>query len=258
MGRVYLVGAGPGDPELLTVKALRLMQTADVIVHDRLVSKEILSLIPSQTRRVYVGKARGRHHCSQSQINELLLILALTNEIVVRLKGGDPYMFGRGGEEARYLISRGVSVRVVPGLTAAVASGYAGIPLTYRGMANAVTFVTGHCRDNLPLELDWSALANEKTTLVIYMGLGHRQEISARLIQAGRKPETSVILIENGTTVRQRQHITTLAELPTDPVAASFRPPTLIVIGCVVELAGELGGWSEFADYIDQRGAAYG
>lgn len=256
MGRVYLVGAGPGDPELLTVKALRLMQSADVIVHDRLVSKEILSLISSQTRRVYVGKASGRHHCSQQQINELLATLAMTNEKVVRLKGGDPYVFGRGGEEARYLISRGISVRVVPGLTAAAAGGYAGIPLTYRGMANAVTFVTGHCRDNGPLELDWTNLANDKTTLVIYMGLSHIQEISARLIQAGRDPKTPVIMIENGTTVRQRQHVTILAELPTDHVAATFRPPTLIVIGRVVELAGELGEWREFDDHIDQRGVA--
>ena len=257
MGCVHLVGAGPGDPELLTIKAFKLLQTADVVVTDRLISPEVLALIPRGTQRVYVGKARGRHHCSQTEINDLLLRLARKNDIVVRLKGGDPFVFGRGGEEARYLARRGIMVYVVPGLTAAVSATYAGIPLTHRGLANSVTFITGQCHDRATADLDWAALANDSTTIVVYMGLRNMEHIADQLIQAGRSSNTPVCLVENGTTPRQRHHITTLSELSTDSVAASFGSPTVIIIGQVARLAFELGSWSAGDDIQIQRKVAY-
>lgn len=239
--RVYLVGAGPGDPDLLTVKALRLLQTADVVVYDRLVSPEILSLIPTGVTRIAVGKMPGHHCVPQENINELLASLAAPGRIVVRLKGGDPYIFGRGSEEALYLLRRGVGFEVVPGITAAAAcSAYAGIPLTHRGLARGVRFVTGHFKDNETLELDWDGLADPETTLVVYMGLAHARQISERLIAAGLPADTPAAAVQEGTTPRQRRVVSTLGELATAAEAAGLSSPVILIIGRVVELADAL------------------
>ncbi len=238
---VYLVGAGPGDPDLLTVKAYRLLQEADVVVYDRLVSKEILDLIPAGTGRIFVGKASGNHHMSQSDINELLANLACRARKVVRLKGGDPLVFGRGSEEAEHLIRHGVRFEIVPGITAASAcTAYAGIPLTHRGLANSVRFVAGHCRADQPLDLDWRSLADPATTLVIYMGLANINEIQAQLIRAGLAPHTPAALIENGSTVRQRRVLTELGQLKQAVKEHRIVSPALVVIGRVVSMAGEI------------------
>jgi uroporphyrin-III C-methyltransferase/precorrin-2 dehydrogenase/sirohydrochlorin ferrochelatase/uroporphyrin-III C-methyltransferase len=245
---VYLVGAGPGDPGLLTVKALELIQSADVVVYDRLVSNEVLNLIPRSVARVYVGKKAGRHLIPQDEINALLVRLAGNHQKVVRLKGGDPFLFGRGGEEALYLTRHGVSFEVVPGVTSASAcSSYAGIPLTHRGMARGVQFITGHCRADEPLDLDWKSLATPDITLAVYMGLVNVEEIASRLIDAGRSPATPVAIIENGTTTRQRQIHTTLVELPTVVDQETVQPPAMMVIGRVTSLAQELS-WFQIAD----------
>lgn len=240
-GRVHLVGAGPGDPELLTVKALRLIQRAGVVVYDRLVSDAIMDLLPAACTRVYAGKQDGHHCLSQSQINELLLTLARAGHDVVRLKGGDPFVFGRGSEEAVFLAENGIAFEVVPGVTAATAcTSYAGIPLTHRGLARAVHFVTGHCTEQGAAPIDWTRHASPDTTLVIYMGLKNLPYIVARLIEAGRSPETPAAVIENGTTPDQRRCITTLVELPEEAAAANIQSPALCVVGKVVSLAADL------------------
>jgi len=237
-GRVFLIGAGPGDPELLTVKALRLLQTADVVVYDRLVSPEILAMAPDAAARVYVGKQTGHHHCTQDRINDILFHLARQHRRVVRLKGGDPFIFGRGGEEALHLKDRGIEVEVVPGITSAAACAAAAqVPLTHRGLATGVRFVTGHARSDGPLDLDWAGLADPDTTLVIYMGLGTLADISARLIAHGLPGDTPVLAVENGTTPRERRLATTIAKATTDLDAAGFRPPTMLVVGRVAALA---------------------
>jgi len=243
---VYLVGAGPGDPGLLTVKALELIQSADVVVYDRLVTSEILSLIPRDVTRIYVGKKSGRHLIPQDEINALLVRLAGSHIKIVRLKGGDPFLFGRGGEEALYLARHGVTFEIVPGITSASAcSAYAGIPLTHRGIARGVQFVTGHCRADEPLDLDWPSLASEDMTLAVYMGLVNVQEIASRLIDAGRRPSTPVAIIENGSTADQRSVMTTLVDLPDAVIRESVEAPAMIVIGSVVSLANELN-WFQF------------
>lgn len=240
-GRVYLVGTGPGDPELLTVKAWRLLQNSDVVVYDRLVSDEILEQIPPGISRICVGKRSGRHPVPQSEINDLLRRLAEADHVVVRLKGGDPFVFGRGSEEAAHLVRHGIPFEVVPGITAASAcSAYAGIPLTHRGLASGVQFVTGHARDDRPLELDWRSLADADKTLVIYMGLASIGRIVRELQRAGLPGDTPAAAIEQGTTARQRRLVTTLAELPETVRRAGCRPPVLFVIGRVVSLAETL------------------
>ncbi|OAN50584.1 uroporphyrin-III methyltransferase [Paramagnetospirillum marisnigri] len=240
-GRVALVGAGPGDPDLLTVKALRLIQSAQVVVYDRLVSREIMELIPASAERIYAGKALGHHHLVQDEINELLLTLARSGRDVVRLKGGDSFVFGRGSEEALHLARHGIHFEVVPGISAAAGcTSYGGIPLTHRGLATGVQFVPGHLREGKGLDLRWDKLADPDTTLVIYMGLQSLPETSAELIKAGLPCDTPAAAIENGTTPRQRRVIGTLADLPERTRAAGLQAPTLIVIGKVVSLAGEL------------------
>ncbi|HEY9900438.1 MAG TPA: uroporphyrinogen-III C-methyltransferase [Pantanalinema sp.] len=240
-GCVYLVGAGPGDPELLTLKALRLLREADVVIYDRLVSEAVLALMPPGVMRVYVGKEASRHSVPQDQINERLVKLAKAGRRVVRLKGGDPFVFGRGSEEAEELVAHGIPFEVVPGITSASAcSAYAGIPLTHRGLATGVRFVTGHCRSGVDLELDWESLADPNTTLAVYMGTANADVISERLVAAGLDRETPVALIENGTTPRQRVGITTLGALSAEIARKGFKPPTLIVIGKVVRLAETL------------------
>jgi uroporphyrin-III C-methyltransferase/precorrin-2 dehydrogenase/sirohydrochlorin ferrochelatase/uroporphyrin-III C-methyltransferase len=245
---VYLVGAGPGDPGLLTVRALELIQSADVVVYDRLVSREIVDLVPARVARVYVGKKTGRHLIPQEEINALLVRLAYDNLAVVRLKGGDPFLFGRGGEEALYLARHGIAFEVVPGISSASAcAGYAGIPLTHRGMARGVQFITGHCVSDEPLNLDWSALASPDMTLAVYMGLVNVEEITSRLIGAGRPANTPVAVIEKGTTVEQRRVLTTLLGMPKAVAAEKIQPPAMLIIGQVVSLATDLN-WFQFVE----------
>jgi len=238
---VYLVGSGPGDPDLLTVKALRLIQNAEVVVYDRLVSDEILALIPAGIKKVFVGKASGNHHMKQEQINKLLVTLANTNRNIVRLKGGDPFIFGRGSEEAQFLLQHGIDFEYVPGITAASAvSAYAGIPLTHRGIARSVRLITGHCQADQPLELNWNSLADRDTTLVFYMGLANLVQLQQELIKAGLPATTPAAVVENGTTSRQRRCISTLDNLQQDVTQMSIKSPALIIIGDVVSLADEL------------------
>ncbi|MBI5120630.1 MAG: uroporphyrinogen-III C-methyltransferase [Rhodospirillales bacterium] len=241
-GMVYLVGSGPGDPDLLTVRALKLIQSADVVVYDRLVGQRILDLVPSGTMRVFVGKESGYHIMPQPEINELLLSLAKAGRMVVRLKGGDPYIFGRGAEEALELIRAGIAFKTVPGVSAASGIGAElGIPLTHRGLATSVRFVAGHLKEDSDLQLDWRSLADPSCTLVIYMGLTAAARISAELIQAGLPGSTPVALVENGTMPQERHHFTTLRDMPEAVTRLAFVPPTLILVGRVVNFAALLG-----------------
>lgn len=235
---VHLVGAGPGDPELLTVKARRILESADVVVYDRLVSEEILALVPAGTARLNVGK-RARHHVvPQREINELLLDLAKEGRVVVRLKGGDPLMFGRGSEEAAYLESHGVRCEIVPGITSASACAAAvGIPLTHRGLASGVRFITGHCREDMELDFDWRGLADPDTTLAVYMGMANIGEIAARLLESGLPADTPAAAINNGTTPRQRHVLAPLAEIADRAHRAEFDGPVLFVVGRTAALA---------------------
>jgi uroporphyrin-III C-methyltransferase/precorrin-2 dehydrogenase/sirohydrochlorin ferrochelatase/uroporphyrin-III C-methyltransferase len=260
-GFVSLVGAGPGDAELLTIKALRLLQRADVVVYDRLVSAEILDLIPAGISRIAVGKSPGKHCVPQHQINDILVSLARTGRHIVRLKGGDPYMFGRGGEEVLALRRHHISFEVVPGITAASACGaYCGIPLTHRGLSRGVHFITGHFSNDEPLDIDWAKVADPDSTLVIYMGLANLSLISASLIQAGLLASTPAAAIENGTTTRQRRVLSTLAQLDVDVTAAGVMAPAMIIIGNVVSLAHELDWFQQAlestSDFDEQNIAA--
>ncbi|MCK5336960.1 MAG: uroporphyrinogen-III C-methyltransferase [Gammaproteobacteria bacterium] len=239
--KVYLVGTGPGDPDLLTVKALRLIQNADVVIYDRLVSEDILQQIPSGVSRIYVGKKTGNHSLPQDEINQLLLKLAESKRTTVRLKGGDPFVFGRGSEEALVLAEHGIEFEVVPGITAASAcTTYAGIPLTHRGLAQGVQIVTGHSQADQPLELDWQALADANKTVVIYMGLANIELITSKLIEAGLDASTPAAAIQNGTTARQQRVISTLSHLAEDSREAMLQAPVIFVIGKVVSLASSL------------------
>ena len=246
-GKVFLVGAGPGDPELLTLRASRLLQQADVVLHDNLVSPAILALLPMATERVYVGKERDNHALPQEEINALLVRLAREGKRVVRLKGGDPFIFGRGGEEIDTLAAEGVPFEVVPGITAALGvASYAGIPLTHRDYAQACVFVTGHLKDGT-MDLDWAALARPRQTIVVYMGLLGLPTLCARLIEHGAPPDLPVAVVQQGTTTRQRVVTGTLATLPALAAAANLRPPTLTIVGNVVLLRERLQ-WYRGAD----------
>ena len=239
-GEVYLVGAGPGDPDLLTFRALRLLQQADVVVYDRLVSPPILDLARRDAERIYVGKARANHALSQEGINQLLVRLAKEGKRVVRLKGGDPFIFGRGGEEIEELLSEGISFQVVPGITAASGcSSYAGIPLTHRDYAQSCVFVTGNLKDGT-VNLNWEALAHPNQTVVFYMGLHGVPILSKELTNHGLPGTTPVALVQQGTTQHQRVIISTLATLPEDVEKQELKPPTLIIVGEVVELHTKL------------------
>jgi uroporphyrin-III C-methyltransferase len=236
---VYLVGAGPGDPELLTIKAARILRGADAVVYDRLVSEGVIDLVPRGATRIYVGKASNAHCLSQSEINDLLVRLARPGRSVVRLKGGDPFIFGRGCEEAAHLAAHGVNFEIVPGITAASGcAAAAGIPLTHRGLATGVRFLTGHCYADGRLNLNWASLADPDTTLVVYMGLANLPEISARLMKAGLPPNTPAAAIAEGTVERQRVLRTTLERLPEEVSEAGFAAPVLLVIGRVVSVMG--------------------
>jgi uroporphyrin-III C-methyltransferase/precorrin-2 dehydrogenase/sirohydrochlorin ferrochelatase len=239
-GAVYLVGAGPGDPELLTLRAYRLMQTADVALYDHLVSKDVLDLLPASTRRVYVGKERDRHTMPQEAINELLVRLAKEGLRVLRLKGGDPFIFGRGGEEIDTLAGQGVRFEVVPGITAALGvASYAGIPLTHRDCAQACLFVTGHLKDG-SMDLDWPALARPRQTVVVYMGLLGLPVLCAGLVAHGLPADTPAAVVQQGTTREQRVVTGTLRTLAGQVADAMLTPPTLIIIGDVVRLRERL------------------
>lgn len=238
---VYLVGTGPGDPELLTVKALRLIQQADVIVYDRLISQAILDLIPAGTSRIFVGKATDHHTLPQDEINQLLVKMADRARTIVRLKGGDPLVFGRGSEEATWLAKHHVDFQIVPGVTAATAATtYAGIPMTHRGLASGVQIITGHSRNNLPLQHEWEKLANSDTTIVVYMGLSNIEYITRKLIEAGLPGDTPAAAIQDGATPQQRRLITRLSKLAGETRIQGFQPPVLFVIGRVVSLAQEM------------------
>lgn len=250
--KVYLVGAGPGDPDLLTVKALRLLQNADVVVYDRLISDAILQLVPSGVTRIFVGKANGHHSLPQSEINDLLVGLARSNRRIVRLKGGDPFVFGRGSEEALHLKRHGIAFEVVPGVTSAAACAtYAGVPLTHRGLSRRVQMITGHFRDNEPLDFDAGALADPESTLVIYMGLANLSRICNRLIAAGLSAATPALAVQDGTTPAQQRVLTDLDHLPAKVKAAGLEPPVLVVIGRTVSLAGELDWFSPQMEHAD-------
>lgn len=250
--KVFLVGAGPGDPDLLTVKAQRLLREVDVVVYDRLVSDAILAQIPAGVSRICVGKASGRHSMAQADINALLVRLARADHSVVRLKGGDPFVFGRGSEEAAYLHRHGIAFEVVPGITAASAcSAYAGIPLTHRGLSRGVRLVTGHCRDDRPLDLDWSKLADPDATLVIYMGLANLDTISRQLIAAGLGPDTPAAAIAQGTTRQQRVCRTSLRELPDAVRTQALQSPVTLIVGKVVQLAPTLAWFEADANELD-------
>ena len=239
-GEVYLVGAGPGDPDLLTFRALRLMQKADVVVYDNLVSKPILEMARRDAERIYVGKKRNDHTLPQEEINELLVRLAKEGKRVLRLKGGDPFIFGRGGEEIETLAGNGILFQVVPGITAAsgVAS-YAGIPLTHRDHAQSCIFVTGHLKDGT-MNLDWEQLARPKQTVVVYMGLHGLDTLCAELVKHGMPGSTPIAIVQQGTTRNQRVVTGTLATLPQNPVVAELHAPTLIIVGGVVTLREKL------------------
>ncbi len=239
-GEVYLVGAGPGDPDLLTFRALRLMQQADVVVYDRLVSNEILELVRRDAEKIYVGKQRDNHSLPQESINELLARLAKEGKRVVRLKGGDPFIFGRGGEEIETLVEQNINFQVVPGITAASGCAtYAGIPLTHRDHAQSCTFITGHLKDNT-VNLNWQQLVTPRQTIVIYMGLVGLEIICQSMIQHGASADLPIALIQQGTTHTQRVITGTLSSMPEKLKGQNIQPPTLFIIGTVVSLHNTL------------------
>lgn len=234
---VYLVGAGPGDPDLLTVKALRLIRTAEVVVYDRLVSAEIMALVPKSASLISVGKTSKHHTVPQERINEILIEQALAGHKVVRLKGGDPLIFGRGSEEAEALRAYDIRVEYVPGITAAQgAASTTGVPLTHRGLADSVHYVTGHRAQDAPLDLDWQTLANPDTTLVVYMGAANIAEISQNLMAHGLPPATPVMAISSATTAQETRLISDLGQVASQLESAQMPAPLLFVIGRVVSL----------------------
>ena len=246
-GKVYLVGGGPGDPELLTVKAARLIGTADAIVYDHLVGVGILDLVHAGAERIYVGKEPGKHTLPQDEINTLLVRLARAGKTVVRLKGGDPFIFGRGGEEIEELAGSGIEFEVVPGVTSASGmAAYAGIPLTHRDHAQSCVFVTGHLKDH-SLDLDWQALARPQQTVVIYMGVGSLAEICRQLVAHGRPADTPAACVRHATLPSQVTVAGTLASLPDAVAAAGLTQPALIVVGSVVSLRPRLGWFAAAA-----------
>ena len=236
-GTVYLVGAGPGDPELLTLKAHRLLAACDALVYDSLVPKEVLDLVPEGCERHFVGKRRGHHSVPQPSTNAVLVELAHRHRCVVRLKGGDPFLFGRGGEEAAHLAARGIGVEVVPGVTAGIAApAYAGIPVTHRRAGSSVTFVTGHEEiDKRRPSVNWRALATATDGLVIYMGLHNLPRIAEELITGGLAADTPVALIQQGTVAEQRCLTSTLAVVAEEARAQAFASPSIVVVGEVVD-----------------------
>lgn len=240
-GHVHLIGAGPGDPELLTLKALRLIQAADVVVHDRLVSPEIMALVPTGTPRIDVGKLPKCHKVPQDDINALLIRLAREGLVVARLKGGDPVIFGRGSEEAEACRQAGIGVTYVPGITSAQgAASSTGVPLTHRGLATSVRYVTGHRAKDAALDLDWASLASEETTLVVYMGVSNIAEIATQLMRHGLPHDLPVLAVASATTPRETRLLSSLREVAGDIARATPEAPVLFIIGHVAGLYPEI------------------
>ncbi|TRX57351.1 uroporphyrinogen-III C-methyltransferase [Thalassomonas sp. M1454] len=239
-GEVALIGAGPGDAELLTIKALRLIEQAEVVIYDRLVSSEIMHLFSDSCRKIYVGKALHKDCISQDKINDTIVEWAHKGKKVVRLKGGDSFIFGRGSEEVNYLLAHNIASHVVPGITAASgATTYAGIPLTHRNVAHSCSFITGHFSHDGKLDLPWQNYADKTQTLVFYMGVKTVATISEQLINHGRESSTPVAIIHKGTQIQQKVWRTTLANLPSLVAENNIKPPSLLVIGDVVNVLNE-------------------
>ena len=245
-GKVYLVGAGPGDPDLITLKAIELIKKADVVLYDRLVSKKILAMIPKRCKSIYVGRAVGDDTTHQDSTNELMVKYAKLKKTVVRLKGGDPIIFGRGGEEAEFLKSFKIKYEIIPGITSGIGSAtYAGIPLTHRQFASSVVFVTGHEDPEKKTEVvKWKKLAKSVDTIVIMMGLSRIEEISKKLIEGGMDKTTPVAVIQNGTTPKQKMIKGTISNISNKIKRNKIRPPTNIIIGRVVDLS-DIIGWKK-------------
>ena len=234
-GEVALVGSGPGDAELLTIRAMRFIEQAEIAIYDRLVSEEILALLPENCERFYVGKEQAKHCVPQDKINQILVEQAKLGKRVLRLKGGDPFIFGRGGEEAEYMLERGVSCHICPGITAASGcTTYAGIPLTHRGVAQGCTFITGHIQNNGQLNLPWQSLSCPTQTVVFYMGINTLPKITEQLVKHGRSANTPAALIRKGTQPEQKTYRGTIGNLAALVEEHNITPPTLIVIGDVV------------------------
>lgn len=256
IGSVMLVGAGPGDPELLTLRALRALQSADAVVYDHLVSAQILDYARADAARIYVGKERANHTLPQDEINRLLVELARSGQRVVRLKGGDPFVFGRGGEEMQMLAAHGIGCEVVPGVTAACGIAAAtGVPLTHRDHAHACLFVTGHLRDGT-MDLDWDALARPKQTVVVYMGLKGLAELARELVAHGLTAATPVMVVEKGTMPEQRLVVGTLADIDQLVAAAQLHSPALTVVGEVVRCREEVAALTRHAMEASATSAA--
>ena len=245
-GKVYLVGSGPGDPELITVKAHRLLSNADVLLYDRLVTEGILNIVPEKCEKVYVGKHPGEASSTQERINKLLVEKAQHGGTIVRLKGGDPFLFGRGGEEGQVLNAAGIDFEVVPGITSAISvPAYAGIPVTQRHMASSVAFITGHeASSKKEGTVDWESLAKNVDTLVVLMGITNMQVIMDKLMKGGKDPATPVAVIEKGTTPHQKTVVGTIKDIHVKAYNAGIKPPAITIIGEVVTLREELN-WFE-------------
>jgi uroporphyrin-III C-methyltransferase len=240
--KVYIAGAGPGDPELLTLKTYRLLREyADVVVYDRLVPTKILKLIPKKVQMVYAGKSCRTHIMTQDEINAELVSQAKSGKKVVRLKGGDPFIFGRGGEEIEHLAKNGIPFEVVPGISSASAiSSLLGVPLTHRGLATGVRFITGHQQKGEAVKLDWKGLANNETTLVVYMGLANLENITKHLIKAGLPASTPAVAVENGTLPGEKRCYSAVKSIAAQVKRKKFEPPTLVIIGKVVSVSQRL------------------
>ncbi|MGB9959104.1 MAG: uroporphyrinogen-III C-methyltransferase [Candidatus Bathyarchaeales archaeon] len=240
-GKVFLVGAGPGDPKLLTLKAFELLKTADVIIYDRLVNKALLKLASEKAEKIYVGKARGKHSLPQEKINELMVKAAFEGKTVIRLKGGDPFLFGRGGEEAETLAEKGIPFEVVPGVSSALAApAYAGIPLTHRVYASSVAIATGSQAEDAGKPVKWDKLASAADTIVILMGLEPIRDIVENLVKGGLSPETPAAIIEWGTLKKQRVLLGKLSNIAEEARSKKFKPPAVIVVGEVATLGRKL------------------
>jgi len=240
-GKVFLVGAGPGDPKLLTLKAVEALRQAETVVYDRLVSESVLDFAPKDTQKIYVGKSSEKHHLSQEEINQLLVDLALDGKVVVRLKGGDPFVFGRGGEEAEVLSTNNIAFEVVPGVTSAVAAAaYAGIPVTHRDCASSFAVVTGHQAADPQKTIDWRKLAGAVDTIVVLMGVGSLDLITQSLIDGGLSPTLPVAVVEWGTTKKQRHLTATLDSIAKLARQHGVKPPAVVIIGEVVNLGSKL------------------
>ncbi len=249
-GRVYIVGAGPGDPDLLTVKAVKVLRMADVVIYDRLIPEKILQMIPERAERIYVGKKTGEPHPTQDEINDLMIEKAREGRTVVRLKGGDPFLFGRGAEEAQALKKAGIKYEVVPGVTSALAApAYAGIPLTHRRYSSSVVIVTGHeDPKKIRKHVDWERIAGSVDTIVVLMGVKKMKSIVESLIKGGCKSDMPVAIIENGTTRMQRVTVGTLSSIVEDAEKMKVEAPAVIVIGDVVKLREDIS-WFKDEDY---------